>query len=148
MARQQKARVLIGNRQRTTVDAILRAKLSFEIRGPQIIRHVRDRIHYARMRRRAASPSRFDQAGAFQDGARRARRGSVTSPGMPRAKPIEQELRPPVGMRLTRGDDQLRDCVGCLVRTRVRRTAALDKAASALFDDTRDPLVPVFRLIA
>src|SRR5450432_3934451 len=49
VTREQKSRVLVGHGQRVTVDAIARAKMALEVRGPEIIRMNRRDRHDAGM---------------------------------------------------------------------------------------------------
>ena len=49
VARQQEARVLVGDRQRIAVDPVTGAELAFEVRRPEIVRARGHRGHDARM---------------------------------------------------------------------------------------------------
>ena len=58
LAAQQVARVLVRDRQRVAVDAVARAEVPFEVRGPEVIGVRRHRRYHARVRVLASTTTR------------------------------------------------------------------------------------------
>jgi hypothetical protein len=132
--------VLIGDGERITVHAVLRPKVTFEVRGPEVIRvHGRGGDH-ARMLAGAAPPPLLHQAAARQEIAGRADRRQVHA-GVPRRQPLEEFLGPPARMLTSSRADQVGDVGRDPMRAPVRRAATVAEGCPPAGVETIEPLV-------
>ena len=139
LAGEQVARVLVGDRQRVTVEPVAGPEVAFEVGRPEVVGGGGRQRHDARMLMGPAAPALLDQAPAGQQVARRThgRPGEGRIPGL---EPVEQFLGSPAGVSATGGADQLghgrrdamRAVVGCPTLVVQRGPAALLEAVEPL----------------
>jgi hypothetical protein len=143
VTREQVARVLVGHRERVTVHAIAGPKVALEVRGPEIIGvSGRDR-HDAGMLVVAPSAAFLDQPLARQEIPRRAD-GRKIDARVARAQPVQELVGPPARVPPTGLADQRRHLVGDLVRTPLRRPAAIAQPVAPALIKAVQPLVACF----
>ena len=140
MAREQEARVLIGDRERIAVDPIAGPELALEVRGPEVVRARPWIGDHAGVMRRAAAPTLLHQAVPREQIARGADRRPRDA-GMARLEPLQQLLRSPVRMSAARRQQQLRHGLRDLVRAVMRRATPIPQRRPSAGVVAADPLV-------
>src|SRR5262245_2041021 len=131
-AGEQIPRVLIGDRERKTVQPIAGAELAFEVCGPEVVRHRRRGADHAGMLRLAAPRAMMDEASPRQQIGNRTRRRPRVNLAMFAAQHAQELLRAPPRMLHARRDQQL-------ANPRVRSMGAVLRCATAV----RQPASPV-----
>ena len=132
--------MLVGDRERVAVDPIPGPELAFEIRGPEVVGRRRDRRHDAGVLLRAAPPPFLhepvpgEQIAGGAD--RRPRDGRMSG-----LEPLQQFLRPPVGVLPPCRQQELRDGLGNLVRADMRGTTPVAERGPAAGIVARHPFV-------
>src|SRR6185437_14628951 len=110
------ARVVLGERQRVAVAPVAGAKLALEVRGPQLVRGIRDWAQDPRMNRLPPRVPLVHQPTAREEVSDGARRRPARPSRMPTLEDGEELPRAPVRMRDPLGDQERLQGRGDLVR--------------------------------
>ena len=141
VTRDQEARVLIGDRQRIAVDAIPRAELAFEVRGPEVIRRGRrDRARRPDAREGGAAAVSSPAPGAPADRPRCSRPASPRS-GCRGASQCSNFSGPQLGCWRRAPQIKCGDVVGDPMRAPMRRTAPVAEPGAAACVEPGEPFV-------
>ena len=125
MTGEQKAGVLIGDRERKAVDPIAGAKLALEVSGPEIIRTGRSRRHDAGVLMRPPAPPPQHQAAAREQIRRGTGRGPPRHSWVPRRENAEQFAGAPEGVLAPQRTEELGELGVDAMRAVVRGPTAI-----------------------
>jgi hypothetical protein len=140
VARQEIARVLVGDRQWVAVDPIARAEVALEVGGPEIIRVGGRRRDHAGMLIAPPAAALLDQSPSGQEIAGGAD-GRPRDARAPRLEPREEFGRPPARMVPARCTNHRRDVSRDAVPAAMRCPAAVGQGGAAPRLEAREPFV-------
>ncbi len=137
----EKARVLIGDRERVAVDAVARLELPFEVGGPELVRRGGPDRHHAGMDTHAPAPAALHEAAALEEIGNGAHGRPVGQARVARRQILDELGGAPARVRATGVEEECGEGDVDPVRTVVRRMRAIVEAARPLGLVAGEPLV-------
>src|SRR5215510_4572796 len=142
MTGEEKATVLVRDRERIAVDPIPRPELPFEVSGPEIVRRVRRDRHHARMLVWSAASTAAHQTATRQEIRGGARRRPVLNLVVSPFERPQQLARAPVGVQPPELAQQLRKRRANRRGRCMRASTAIGEPALAVGFEPCEPLIP------